>query len=100
MTIDRFCLVVGNKQRNPLGNARAGNVTPTYISHFNCNEAPHPQGSVSGQLLCPLNTEILPNTPGSATAILAGDTAVLATDSEPAIASQTLQTKSGLKDGE
>jgi hypothetical protein len=47
-----------------------------------------PQGSVLGPLLC---TADLPTSPGSITATFADDTAVVATDSDPATASQKLQ---------
>jgi hypothetical protein len=50
------------------------------------------QGSVHGSLLYPIYTADLPTSPESTTAIFANNTAVLATDSDPAIASQKLQT--------
>jgi hypothetical protein len=50
-----------------------------------------PQGSVLGPLLYLLHTADLPTSPKSTTATFANDPAVLATDIDPAIASQKLQ---------
>jgi hypothetical protein len=50
------------------------------------------QGSVLGSLLYLLYTADLPTSPGSTTANFADDTAVVTVDSDPAIATQKLQT--------
>jgi hypothetical protein len=50
------------------------------------------QDSVLGPLLYLLYTADLPTIPGSLTATFADDTAIIATDSDPAVASQILQT--------
>jgi hypothetical protein len=64
-----------------------------------------PQGSVLGPLLYLLCTADLPSSSEYATTTFADDTAVVAMDSDPAIASQKLQTdllaiKNWFKNGE
>jgi hypothetical protein len=51
-----------------------------------------PQGNVLAPILYLLYTADLPTSPGSTTATTADNIAVIATDSDPAIASQGLQT--------
>jgi hypothetical protein len=51
-----------------------------------------PQVSVHGPLFCLLYTADLPTSPESSTGIFADNTAVVVADSDPAIASQELQT--------
>jgi hypothetical protein len=52
----------------------------------------YPQSNVLGQLLYLLYTADLPTSPESSTATFANDNAVVAMDSDPATASQKLQT--------
>jgi hypothetical protein len=64
----------------------------TELTGFTRVNAGVPQGSVLGPLLYLLFTADLPTSPDSFTATFADDTAVVATDSDPATASHKLQT--------
>jgi hypothetical protein len=58
------------------------------------------QGKVLRSLVYLLYAADLPTSPEFTTAIFDDNTAVLATESEPAITAQKLQTKTGLNNGE
>jgi hypothetical protein len=59
-----------------------------------------PRDSVLGPLFYLMYTADMPTSPESTTATIADDTALPTTGSDPAIASQDLQFKTGLRNGE